>query len=596
MVSLRLPLDNETAAVGPAWPKARTDELLAVAGGADPRLLDFVNFMERGGRRGVTVISTDSLTSFRSTYGERPLAGIVVFLGWRESPKEKALLERIATIASERNVPTVCLVSSFSVHLDKRTAEAEARALQLLEPVAARKVVFRPGYTLSPNSRVNAFLRSWWFCYPLLPSSLTSCFVPGDELFAAIERELVRPARARKRVYTLLGPNRPWCTLLENHKRAGVFPRTLVLLCSALALLGIRWLVRLLLNLSAKLMPSLRRWNFCTLYPQSMKELLALYNKYNFRHLKIVGYNNGVVHFGQKHPGKTIVSTVQCNNLSRLHGSIATFDAGVTLRHAIDFLMGAGKEFHVLPNYSYVSVGTAYFVPIHGSASEYSTMGQTIDRVLLYDPVDDRFVRATPKDQAFGQFLYNLESDVVLLRLSFRVKDKCQYYRHQTRLENPTSQDIVTALSDRQACNVEIRKSRASAHFVDVSKYYEAPPRDVQALEFPRDSLGRIWDKLEANPISSFAFHGLTRRFAHHVELFFTAEEFARFWDTHASLPIAKIQLRNIQRDGFPHSPFFQHDCVSADMFMVRKHKRIFETYMKENFRAVRFNPGKHSM
>jgi hypothetical protein len=80
------------------------------------------------------------------------------------------------------------------------------------------------------------------------------------------------------------------------------------------------------------------------------------------------------------------------------------------------------------------------------------------------------------------------------------------------------------------------------------------------------------------------------------VELFFTAEEFALFWDTHASLPIAKIQLRNIQCDGFPHSPFFRHDCISADMFMLRKHKRIFETYLKENFRAVRFNPGKHSM
>jgi hypothetical protein len=597
MASLLLPLENKTAALARACPKAQTDGLFVVAGCGDPRLADFANFVECRGKQTVTVTSTDSLTSLKSAYTECPVAAIVVFLGRRESPEEKALLELIQAIASEKNVATVCAVSSFSVHLgDQHATEAEARALKLLEPVEVRKILFRPGHTLSPNSRVSAFLRSWWFCYPLLPRTLTSCFVPGDELFAAIEQELIHPGQARERVYTLLGANQPWRTLLKNHRVAGVFQPALALACSALALLGVGWLVGLFVNLFNKSILSLRHWNFNTLYPRSKKELLALYNKYNHRHVKIVGYNNGVVHFGQKHPGKTIVSTVRCNGLSRLHGSIATFDAGVTLRDAIDSLKIAGKEFHVLPNYSYVSVGTAFFVPIHGSASVYSTMGQTIDRVLLYDPVKERFVRATPNDPPFGQFLYNLNSDVLLLRLSFRVKDKGQYYRLQSRLENPTSQAIVTALSDRQACNVEIRKSRGNARFVDVSKYYEAPPRGIQALEFPRDSLGRMWDKLEANPLSSFVFHGLTRRFAHHVELFFTAEEFARFWNTHTSLPIAKIQLRNIQRDGFPHSPFFQHDCISADMFMLRKHKRIFESYLKENFRAVRFNPGKHSM
>jgi hypothetical protein len=98
------------------------------------------------------------------------------------------------------------------------------------------------------------------------------------------------------------------------------------------------------------------------------------------------------------------------------------------------------------------------------------------------------------------------------------------------------------------------------------------------------------------NPVTSALFHGLTRRFAHHVELFFTADEFAAFWETHGRLPIAKIQLRYIKRDALPHSPFRDHDCVSADLFMLKKHRPAFEKYVRETFKQVRYNPGKHSM
>ena len=89
--------------------------------------------------------------------------------------------------------------------------------------------------------------------------------------------------------------------------------------------------------------------------------------------------------------------------------------------------------------------------------------------------------------------------------------------------------------------------------------------------------------------------HALTRHLGWHVELFFTADEFTTFWESHRSLPLRKIQLRYIRRDGFPHSPFREHDCVSADMFMLRKHRAVFEAYLKKTFTVVRANPGKHS-
>ena len=147
-----------------------------------------------------------------------------------------------------------------------------------------------------------------------------------------------------------------------------------------LSWIGIGWLAGHLVDGLARIFPSMRGWNCSTLHPRSNRELLELYNKYSYHHVKIVGYNNGIVHFGQGHPGKTVVSTIRCNQVARLRGNVGQFDAGVTLRQAIDVVSQGGKEFHVLPNYSYVSVGTSFYIPIHGSASEYSTLGDTIER------------------------------------------------------------------------------------------------------------------------------------------------------------------------------------------------------------------------
>jgi hypothetical protein len=327
-----------------------------------------------------------------------------------------------------------------------------------------------------------------------------------------------------------------------------------------------------------------------------MHELLSLYNPYSFRHIKIVGYNNGVVHFGQHFPGRTIVSTVRCNRLARVNGRFAKFDGGVTIRQAVDVLHPVGKEFYVVPNYSYVALATSFFIPIHGSASDYATMGETIERVLIYDPVEDRLIAARRSDPEFRERLYNLQRDTLLLRLVFRIKPKSRYFMKHEQLQQPTGQQVVAVFQDQQAANIEIRQPKSDCPTVDVRKFYtDSAGQGTDGLEFPRDSLGRLWDKLEANPVSSLLFHAAVRLLGFHCELFFTPAEFLVFWDTHSRFPISKIQLRYIKRDGFPHSPFAQHDCISADMFMWRKHKPRFEQYLKETYHAVQFNPGKHS-
>ena len=50
-------------------------------------------------------------------------------------------------------------------------------------------------------------------------------------------------------------------------------------------------------------------------------------------HIKVVGYNNGVVHFGHRYPGKTIVSTVGCNRVARDGIDILRADCGATVHY-----------------------------------------------------------------------------------------------------------------------------------------------------------------------------------------------------------------------------------------------------------------------
>ena len=52
--------------------------------------------------------------------------------------------------------------------------------------------------------------------------------------------------------------------------------------------------------------------------------------------------------------------------------------------------------------------------------------------------------------------------------------------------------------------------------------------------------------------------HALSRHVAWHTELFFTPEEFAIFWRTRDQVPLRKIQLRYLRRDGLPHSPMLR--------------------------------------
>jgi hypothetical protein len=554
-----------------------------VAGFGNPVAADYAAYVSRRGRA-VASLDRESQT---------PVTAVVLFLGSRLSDRDRAKLDALAQVVHEKRPELVCIVSSFRVHFNDQAARGmETYALDKLRGLP--RVVFRPAFVLSRSSKATTYLRRFGFGYPLVPRRLRSCCVEGEELFAAIEAERQNPHPGR--IYTLLGPNMPWKDLLAQYRPRSLGHICLTLLSAVLALLLLGQLASLVFGFLAGRKPALRRLRFDTLRPSSFWELFELYNKYNYRHLKVVGYNNGVIHFGQRFPGKTVVSTVNCKRVIRIGESVIKADCGATIKWARDVLAGSGHELCVIPNYSYVCLGTGFFIPIHGSASDFSTVAETIVKVVLYDPVKDRLIVAAREEPAFRDRIFDLKTPLLLLRLYLRIKPKSRFYLQTEELDEPSSATLLAALRDPQASNVEIRKSQAASRMVRVSRYYhELSQSQSPMLELPRDNLGRLWDRLEENVFTSSAMHALTRWFAWHVELFFTAEEFAIFWTTHRILPLRKIQLRHIRRDGMPNSPFRDHDCISVDMFMLRRHRRLFEAYLKQTFTVVRANPGKHS-
>src|SRR5262245_33449296 len=96
------------------------------------------------------------------------------------------------------------------------------------------------------------------------------------------------------------------------------------------------------------------------LKPASNAELLSIYNPLSIQNVALAGYNTGVDHFGWSFPGRTVVKTVGAGRVMRMRGESLVVDAGVTLKRTIEFLSHAGRELLVVPNYSYIGMGTAF--------------------------------------------------------------------------------------------------------------------------------------------------------------------------------------------------------------------------------------------
>ena len=517
---------------------------------------------------------------------------IVIFLGRQWTSDLAGQIDGITDALKHHPARSIIAVAGFGSHLgDAAAIDLENRVLPRLRPLTRALTCFRTGHILSASSAASTTLRRLAPLYPLASGRLRGCCIEGQELFAAIEaeRQPARESMRRHRFVTLMGPNRPWRDWLHKSRSGGAVAWIIWLASYCLSLLGIGWAASLFLR-------HVRVLHVKTLCPRSFRELRSLYNVYNYHYVKLVGYNNGVNHFGQQFPGRTVVSTIHLNRIVAHGPDAIRADAGVTVRKALDFLSPRGQDLYVIPNYSYVCLGTAFFVPIHGSAADYSCVVDTVSKALLYDPTTDRMVLAGSDSEEFRQHVYAADSPVLLLRLYVRVKAKSRFYMKEETKTAQVAQQLLADLRDTFATNVEIRKGKATEETVRVLKFYNDTAGVAGgAVELPRDRLGQLWDRLEENPITCWLMHLAGRRLLWHIELFFTADEFATFWETHRTVPLRKMQFRHIRRDGLPRSPFRDHDCISVDTFAFRWHREKMEAYLARTFGSVRLNPGKHS-
>ncbi|MCA9034771.1 MAG: hypothetical protein KDA91_06550 [Planctomycetaceae bacterium] len=563
-----------------------------------------------------------SLNAFLQPDYLRPLQSIdIVFLmGHSLTRDDLKTVQRISDSLTGLQTRCVVVRESLSSHFGDPSSDDIDDALRRYLTARVKTLsILHCGYVLSANSVMERIRDRWFVAAPLLHQRMTSTFVDGQRLFAAINQELVRnrtslhthPVAGLRgfREISILGQRRAWRDVFgerrANQSRPGIGPsmsnsvvgRMAALACRILSRLGLAIVIFGCIRLVGRISPGWRQLHFHTLKPRSVRELLALYNRHAVTDIQIAGYNNGVNHFGWEYPDRTVVQTILVPGRIRLRADSVSVDAGVTLKESIGQLNQANREFLVVPNYSWISMGTLFFVPVHGSGSRVSTLSDTIEEVLLFDAENDQFIRACRGDGVFQRAMYDTSRSLLLLRLRLRTKQKSRYFVKHSQMDNPSADQVLRLFDDPFACNVEVRKNKASAVSIDVRRYFEGEDADrVDAMELPRDSIGRIWDRLEETPIVSGLFHWFVRRFAFHVELFLTADEFRIFWDHHQSLPVSKIQLRRVLKDGILNSACRNQDCISADLFMTRGNRDVFCQFVATHMPDVRSNPGKQSL
>ncbi len=487
--------------------------------------------------------------------------------------------------------PRVVLIGSACSYRDERRDQAEMRLAAAVRDSGAVVRLLRVGEVLSAEFGLpRSFARKLRW-RSLSSGSRHNSFLAAAELITAVNA-MLSSARPRYREHALLGQRRSLREALEEYSRQATALGQPASERSWSHGLG---------RLAGMFRPAWKhggdRGGDAPFLPTDQRRLIALCGALNRPHVALAGFNTGVNHFGWRYPGKTLVQTVRAGQRIRLRGEILEADASLLIKDAVAVLRKAGYEFLVLPNYSYVSLGTVFMVPVHGSGCEVSTLGETIVKVLVYDPSTDRIVRLRRDDPRFARWMYNPESGVVVLRLWFRVRPCFRYFRQRRTLTAPSAAELWNAFRDPDASHIEARKQRAADPHVSLYRYrLDSAGLDGHAEELPRDTIGRVWDRIEQNRLAASMFHAFVRNFGFHVELFLNESEFALFWQHHRDLPLAKMQFRLARRDGLPHSPCGDCDRMSIDLFMSRRRSARFLAFVKEHLPHARFNRGKHSM
>lgn len=552
----------------------------------------------------------------RSSPAESEELEIVLFVDSAAAVRDVLPLVREIHCFQSRRVQCIVVVESLAIHQsDSHAITMEKFLIQALKPLVSRLSLLRTGH-LCWNGADALSVPIW--LRRLLPEHLTSTFVDMSHLQTAIDELLIpqecsssagmlfrvpclRISIPGRRIPLFESPAtlKPG-NLSSNSDEAAIPDRLPSAGKPSLTGQAFRRLAGISAGLLKAVSPFLRQMTPCELRPRTVQELLSFCHRYSLADIQIAGYNNGVHHFGWEFPGKTVVSTTRIEGRIRVFRDRITADAGKTLFDCIQALKSTDREFCVVPNYSFIAVGTLFFVPIHGSGSRVSTMGETIENVLLYHRETGEFVSARRGSSVFQEAMYHRRSSWIALRLTLRTQVRQKLKVETKILYDPSAAELRAQLLNPDASHVEIRKTRAADSKVTVRAYYSGEQADSNSAQrtttdLPRDQIGRLWDRIEQTPVLSTLFHWYVRTCAFHTELLLTAQEFDVFWEHHRSLPVSKIQIRQMHQDGMQHSPCRSEDLVSVDLFMSRRNHDVFCRFISDSLPNARHNPGKQS-
>ena len=203
--------------------------VIIIAGFGNPVAADYATFVSQNSPVETLVVDepiqrllTSSVRSMSvaefsrstaSTGGHRDRAqSAVLFITSRLTRDQRRELDDILALTRRAQARFIGIVSTFRFHLDDPDVESVENDVRFrCSGSGARVIIFRPGHILSRHSRTSWFLNNCAPFFPLLPKRLTSCFVEGTELFAAIETERLHERTAPARMIRASAAKRRTC-------------------------------------------------------------------------------------------------------------------------------------------------------------------------------------------------------------------------------------------------------------------------------------------------------------------------------------------------------------------------------------------------
>lgn len=440
----------------------------------------------------------------------------------------------------------------------------------------------------------------------------------GEQAIASVQNttDQTRPFRFLDPVYVRI----LIAGVLSISLTAAWWSSSAILLACALALvglLGITFLPRVVATTASWVSDYFAGFAVRTFQPESERDLLSLAQECN-TDIRIRGYDNQGLYF--LNPGGLRSTTVSLRKLDQVieldtNRNVVHVQAGIHFGTLLRFLESHGKWLANYPNYHFISVGACIATPVHGSNLAFPFIADLVESVRVYDRNRDRVLSVGPNDELFHRLIFSPETlrGSVILSAELRITDRQKYVLNSRSVpvENLkfdfTDGRILGQSNDvnQESCqHSEVRINAPSSSHATIQSYRQVSDPsecekrgDNELLSIKADSIGRKWNLLQSNAVTSACTSSIARGFLN-FEWFFSPEDFETFWKAlHVgkSRPgFYKLLIRYNRVNQHLSTPF--HGTISIDITVLNHpwaRRRGVELY--QQFRPLEHR-GKYSI